>query len=134
MTEDVRITRLEEGEIRAWKAIESLAEKQEKLDDALAVLLDAQIKTEERFRADSLISRETDALLRETDAHLRRNRRAPPRVDAHLRVATAMDERIRRARVGHPANSCGRGLSHTARARPQPADATLSVSEPSSGK
>jgi hypothetical protein len=67
MTDDMRITRLEESEGRAWKAIESLAEKQEKLDDALVALLESQIKTEERFR-------ETDARMRE--------------------LASSMDERI----------------------------------------
>jgi len=33
MTVEMRITRLKESEGRAWKAIESLAEKREKLDD-----------------------------------------------------------------------------------------------------
>jgi chromosome segregation ATPase len=49
-----RVSRLEESENRAWTAIEALAEKQARLDDALVTLADAQIKTEQRFR-------ETDA-------------------------------------------------------------------------
>jgi hypothetical protein len=45
-----RVEPLEENERRAWKAIGALAKKQEKLDDALVVLLEAQVKTEERFQ------------------------------------------------------------------------------------
>ncbi len=46
--------RLEESERRVWTVMESLADKQARLDDALVVLADAQIKAQER-------SLETDA-------------------------------------------------------------------------
>jgi len=39
---NARVDSLKENERRAWRAIEALAGKQERLDDALAVLLDAQ--------------------------------------------------------------------------------------------
>jgi galactokinase len=50
-----------EAERRAWAAIERLADKQEKLDDVLVLLTEAQMKTEERFqqtdeRIDKLVS------------------------------------------------------------------------------
>jgi hypothetical protein len=50
----VRVERPEERERRVWTVMESLADKEARLDDALTVLVDAQIKTQERFR-------ETDA-------------------------------------------------------------------------
>ena len=69
-----RVTRLEEGEGRAWAAIETLADRQTALDGALATLVGAQIKTEERFRETDArlekLARETDARFRETDARI----------------------------------------------------------------
>jgi hypothetical protein len=47
---NVRVTRLEDLAERAFMAIEALADKEAKLDDALCALADAQIKTEHRFR------------------------------------------------------------------------------------
>lgn len=54
---NVRVARLEESMERAFTAIEALAEKEAKLDDALAALVEAQIqsqqaqiKTEQRFQ------------------------------------------------------------------------------------
>jgi len=49
-TLNARVTRLEEFMGRAFTAIEALADKEAKLDDLLATLTEAQIKTEERFR------------------------------------------------------------------------------------
>src|SRR5580658_10038095 len=95
MTDDMRITRLEESEGRAWKAIESLAEKQEKLDDSITLLLEAQIKTEERFRETDARMRETDARLRETDERLRETDRRMRETDVRMRdLAGGLDERI----------------------------------------
>jgi DNA anti-recombination protein RmuC len=45
----VRVERLEESERRVWTVLESLADKEAKLDDALVVLADAQIKTQTRI-------------------------------------------------------------------------------------
>jgi chromosome segregation ATPase len=52
-----RVSTLEEAMRRAFTAIEALAEKEAKLDDALATLIESQIqmqqeqiKTEQRFR------------------------------------------------------------------------------------
>ncbi len=58
---DQEIAELREMQGRAWNAIEALADKQAKLDDSLATLTEAQIKTEERFqrtdeRIDTLVS------------------------------------------------------------------------------
>jgi hypothetical protein len=54
---NVRVARLEESMERAFTAIEALAEKEAKLDDALTALIEAQIqsqqaqtKTEQRFQ------------------------------------------------------------------------------------
>jgi len=58
---NARVARLEESERRAWAAIESLADKEAKLDDALAVLAEAQIKTQGQFRETDRRSGETDA-------------------------------------------------------------------------
>ena len=70
-----RVMRLEEGAGRAWAAIETLAHRQTALHDSLATLVDAQIKTEERFRETDArlekLARETDARFRETDGRFR---------------------------------------------------------------
>jgi hypothetical protein len=47
---NVRVARIEDLMGRAFSAIESLAEKQARLDDVLVTLTEAQIKTEERFQ------------------------------------------------------------------------------------
>src|SRR5881397_863985 len=57
---NTRVSQLEESMARAFRAIEALADKEEKLDDALTALIEAQLKTEQRFR-------ETDQHFRETD-------------------------------------------------------------------
>ncbi|MGA3235451.1 MAG: hypothetical protein ABSG03_04050 [Bryobacteraceae bacterium] len=58
---------LEKSESRAWKAIEALAKKQEKLDDALVVLIEAQSKTDERFQQ---VGQDMKEGFRETDARI----------------------------------------------------------------
>jgi len=55
-----RVERLEENERRVWRVIEAVADKQQKLDDTMALLADAQLKNEERFK-------ETDRRFQETD-------------------------------------------------------------------
>ncbi len=95
-----RVERLEEGERRAWAAIEALADKQERLDDVLVVLAEAQVETEKRFREtdariDKLVSAvgEADARSRETDAQWRERFRE---ADARSREADAqLRERFR---------------------------------------
>ena len=72
---NARIDRLEDAMSRAFNAIEALADKEEKLDDAIALILEAQIKTEHRFKETADHLRETDKQLRtlgqETDARIR---------------------------------------------------------------
>jgi anti-sigma factor ChrR (cupin superfamily) len=58
-TFNTRVTRLEEYMGRAFNAIEALADKQAKLDDVLATLTEAQIKTEERLQETGERFRET---------------------------------------------------------------------------
>jgi hypothetical protein len=60
---NTRVDRLEETMQRAFASIDALAEKQAKLDDLAVLLVEAQIKTEERFR-------ETDHRFKETDARI----------------------------------------------------------------
>jgi flagellar hook-basal body complex protein FliE len=60
-TLNARVTRLENLMGRAFTAIEALADKEARLDDVLATLTEAQIRTEERFqrtdeRIDKLVS------------------------------------------------------------------------------
>jgi galactokinase len=60
-TLNARVTRLENLMGRAFTAIEALADKEARLDDLLATLTEAQIRTEERFqrtdeRIDKLVS------------------------------------------------------------------------------
>jgi hypothetical protein len=62
-----RVEQLEKSESRAWKAIEALAKKQEKLDDALVVLIEAQSKTDERFQQ---VGPDMKEGFRETDARI----------------------------------------------------------------
>ncbi|MBZ5725364.1 MAG: hypothetical protein LAP87_10230 [Acidobacteriia bacterium] len=73
MPEDLnaRVERLEEGERRAWAAIEALADKQERLDDVLVLLAEAQAKTEVRFRETDVRFRDIEERFRDTDARFR---------------------------------------------------------------
>jgi predicted nucleic acid-binding Zn-ribbon protein len=82
-TLNTRVTRLE-------NLMGRLAEKQEKLDDVLVLLTEAQIKTEERFQ-------ETDRRFRETDE---RFRQTGERIDA---LVSAIGELIRRQNGGDKA-------------------------------
>jgi chromosome segregation ATPase len=61
---------MQESMRRAFAAIESLTEKEKKLDDALARLADARIATERSFQ-------ETERLFRQTD-------RGFPQIDASI--------------------------------------------------
>ena len=80
-----------------------LAEKQEKLDDVLVLLTEAQIKTEERFRETEESIQETSRLIRETGQHLRevdqrsreRDRALDQRVD---NLVSAIGEMLRNGR------------------------------------
>jgi chromosome segregation ATPase len=90
-----RVARLEESERRAWKAIEALADKEEKLDDVLVTLTEAQIKTEEHMRETDQHMRETDRHLRETDRRLRETDGRLRETDGRLReTGSALDARI----------------------------------------
>src|ERR1700690_133849 len=59
-TINTRVTRLEESEKRAWKAIEALAGRQAKLDDVLTLLAEAQIKTQQEFQKTEQQFQKTD--------------------------------------------------------------------------
>ena len=62
-TINTRVTRLEDLAGRAFTAIESLADKQARLDDVLVTLTEAQIRTEERFqRTDDRIEKLVSAI------------------------------------------------------------------------
>ncbi len=69
-TPSARVTRMQESMRRAFAAIESLTEKEKKLDDALARLADSRIATERSFQ-------ETERLFRQTD-------RGFPQIDASI--------------------------------------------------
>jgi len=80
-----------------------LAEKQEKLDDVLVLLTEAQIKTEEQFQETEESMLETSRLIRETGQHLRevdqqsreRDRALDERVD---KLVSAIGEMLRNGR------------------------------------
>jgi predicted transcriptional regulator len=94
---NARVTRLEESMGRAFTAIEVLAEKQEKLDDVLVLLTEAQIKTQERFKETADRLRETDQHLREIDQRSReRDRNLDERVD---KLVSAIGEMLRNGRA-----------------------------------
>jgi hypothetical protein len=94
-----RVDQLEENERRAWKAIGALAKKQEKLDDALVVLLEAQAKTEERFQE---IGQDMKEGFREMREGFRETKERFRETDERISVANArlaslgrdLDERI----------------------------------------
>jgi predicted nucleic acid-binding Zn-ribbon protein len=82
-TVNTRVARLE-------NLMGRLAERQEKLDDVLVLLTEAQIKTEERFR-------ETDEHLRGIDQRSReRDRTLDERVD---KLVSAIGEMLRNGRA-----------------------------------
>jgi hypothetical protein len=60
---NARIDRLEESMLRAFNAIEALADKQEKLHDVVTLLVDAQTKTMEYLREVDKASRDRDRAL-----------------------------------------------------------------------
>jgi predicted nucleic acid-binding Zn-ribbon protein len=87
---NARIDRLDDAMSRAFNAIEALADKEEKLDGAITLLLEAQAKTEQRFK-------ETAEHLREIDKGSReRDRVLDERVD---KLVSAIGEFIRRLPV-----------------------------------
>jgi uncharacterized protein YukE len=92
-----RVTTLEESMKRAFTAIEALAEKEARLDDALATLLEsqiqmqeAQLKTEQRFQETDELFRQTEQRFRETDE---RFRQTDERIE---KLVIAMGEFLRR--------------------------------------
>jgi flagellar biosynthesis/type III secretory pathway protein FliH len=86
------VEQLEESEARAWKAIEALAEKQEKLDDALVVLLEAQARTEERFQE---VGQDMKEGFREMREGFRETKERFRETDARIAALSAnLDERI----------------------------------------
>jgi vacuolar-type H+-ATPase subunit I/STV1 len=87
---NARVNRLEESMGRAFTAIEALAEKQERLDDVLVLLTEAQIKTEERFKETAERMREIDQRSRERDRYL------DERVD---KLVSAIGEMLRNGRA-----------------------------------
>jgi predicted nucleic acid-binding Zn-ribbon protein len=82
-TVSTRVARLE-------KLMGRLAEKQEKLDDVLVLLTEAQIRTEERFRETAQHLREIDRNSRERDRYL------DERVD---KLVSAIGEMLRTGRA-----------------------------------
>jgi predicted nucleic acid-binding Zn-ribbon protein len=87
-----RVDQLEENESRAWKAIGALAKKQEKLDDALVVLLEAQAKTEERFQE---LGQEMKQGFREMREGFRETKERFRETDARMAaLGASLDERI----------------------------------------
>lgn len=81
---NTRVTRLED-------LMGRLAEKQEKLDDVLVLLVEAQIKTEARFQETDQRFEETDRRFRETDAKIDKLIEAQRETDRRFRLT---DERI----------------------------------------
>ena len=77
-----RVTSLEEPMRRAFAAIESLSEKEKKLDDVLVLLTEAQIATQQSLQ-------ETDKRFRETDKRI--EALAQKLTESHLQL----DERIK---------------------------------------
>jgi len=99
---NTRVEQLEDSESRVWKSIAALTEKQEKLDDALVVLLEAQAKTEElfqevgrRFRETDERFRKTDERFRETDERFRKTDERLSKTDKRFHESSRqLDERI----------------------------------------
>ena len=72
-----------------------LAEKQEKLDDVLVLLTEAQIKTEEQFQETERRFQETEESIRETSRLIRETGQHLREVDLHSRERDrALDERV----------------------------------------
>jgi predicted nucleic acid-binding Zn-ribbon protein len=72
-----------------------LAEKQEKLDDVLVLLTEAQIKTEQRFQETGLRFKETEESIRETSRLIRETGQHLREVDQQSRERDrALDERV----------------------------------------
>ena len=67
---NARVDRLEEAMQSAFKSIDALADKQAKLDDLAVLLVEAQIKTQERFLETDRRFEETERILRESGERL----------------------------------------------------------------
>lgn len=70
MSSPIRVTRLEESMGRAFTAIEALAEKEEKLDDVLVLLTEAQIKTTQHMAELADVQRQLAEQAKRTDQRL----------------------------------------------------------------
>jgi hypothetical protein len=80
---NARVDRLEEHERHIWAVLDALAVKQQQIDEVLAIIADAQVENERRFR-------ETDERFRQTDE---RFRRTDERID---KLVSAIGEYIRK--------------------------------------
>ena len=83
-TINTRVTRLE-------NLMGRLAERQEKLDDVLVLLTEAQVKTEERFQETERRFQETERLFQETE---RRFQRTDARMEELAKAQLQTGERI----------------------------------------
>jgi chromosome segregation ATPase len=66
-TLNTRVTSLEESMRRAFNAIESLTEKEKRLDDVLVLLTEAQIATQQSFQETERQFQETERRFQETE-------------------------------------------------------------------
>jgi predicted transcriptional regulator len=88
-TLNTRVTSLEESMRRAFASIESLSEKEKKLDDVLVILAEAQIATQQQFQETDRRFQETERRFQETDRRI--EVLAQRLTESHLEL----DERIK---------------------------------------
>ena len=92
-TINTRVTRLE-------NLMGRLAEKQEKLDDVLVLLTEAQIKTEERFQETERRFQETERRFQRTDARMEELAKAQLQTGERIEhLVSAIGELLRNGRA-----------------------------------
>jgi hypothetical protein len=92
-TINVRVTRLE-------NLMGRLAEKQEKLDDVLVLLTEAQIKTEERFQETERRFQETERRFQRMDARMEELAKAQLQTGERIEhLVSAIGEMLRNGRA-----------------------------------
>jgi predicted transcriptional regulator len=92
-TINTRVTRLE-------NLMGRLAEKQEKLDDVLVLLTEAQIKTEERFQETERLFQETERRFQRTDARMEELAKAQLQTGERIEhLVSAIGELLRNGRA-----------------------------------
>ena len=94
MDMETRFVAIEEMLAHVASTLDIITTKQAALDDSLATLVGAQIKTQEQFRETDVRFRETDARFRDTEARFRETEARFRETDSRFRETDSRIDRL----------------------------------------